>query len=57
METHKLKENIKDVEELKQGLQMYQNTNDNKLVEMDNSIKQEKIRTHSPGRTHITETQ
>ena len=36
---------------------MYQNTNDNKLVEMDNSIKQEKIRTHSPGRTHITETQ
>ena len=36
---------------------MYQNTNDNKLVEMDNSIKQDIIRTHSPGRTHMTETQ
>ena len=36
---------------------MYQNTDDNKLEEMDNSIKQEKIRTHCPGRTHTTETQ
>ena len=49
-----IKWNIKDVEELKQGLQKYQNTNDNKLVEVDNSIKQQKSRTHSTGRTHTT---
>ena len=41
--TEKLKENIKDVDDLKQSLQMYQDTNDNKLVEIDNSIKQQKI--------------
>ena len=39
----KLKENVKDVDELKQGLQMYQDTNDNKLVETVNSIEQQKI--------------
>ena len=39
----KLKENVKDVDELKQGLQMYQDTNDNKLVETVNSIEQQEI--------------
>ena len=39
----KLKENVKDVDVLKESLQMYQDTNDNKLVEIDNSIKQQKI--------------
>ena len=34
---------MKDADELKQSLQMYQDTNDNKLVELDNSIKQQKI--------------
>ena len=29
---------------LKESLQMYQDTNDNKLVEIDNSIKQQKIK-------------
>ena len=41
--TEKLKENVKDVDDLKQSLQMYQDTNGNKLVEIDNSIKQQKI--------------
>ena len=39
----KLKGNIKDVDELKESHQMYEDTNDNKLVEIDNSIKQQKI--------------
>ena len=39
----KLKENVKDIDELKQSLQMYEDTNDKKLVEIDNSIKQQKI--------------
>ena len=32
----KLKENVKDVNELKESLQMHQETNDNKLVKIDN---------------------
>ena len=39
----KLKKNVKNVDELKQSLQMYQDTNYNKLVKIDNSIKQQKI--------------
>ena len=39
----KLKENVKDVNELKESLQMYQDTNDNKLVDIDNSKKQQKV--------------
>ena len=39
----KLKKNVKDVDVLKESLQMYQDTNGNKLVEIDNSIKQQKI--------------
>ena len=39
----KLKENVKDVNELKESLQMYQETNDNKLVKIDNSKKQQKV--------------
>lgn len=35
----KLKVNVKDVNRLKQSLQMYQDSNDNKLVEIDNSVK------------------
>ena len=36
---------------------MYQDTNDNKLVEIDNSIKQQKNRRHSTGRRYTTGTQ
>ena len=39
----KLKENVKDVNELKESLQMYQDTNGNKLVDIDNSKKQQKV--------------
>ena len=39
----KLKENVKDVHELKQSIQMYEDTNDKKLLQIDNSIKQQKI--------------
>ena len=39
----KLKENVKDVNELKESLQIYQETNDNKLVKIDNSKKQQKV--------------
>ena len=40
----KLKENVKDIGELNQSIQMCQDTNDNKLTEIDNSIKQHKIK-------------
>ena len=40
----KLKQNVKDVDNLKQSLEMYQDTNDNKLMKIDNSIKQQKIK-------------
>ena len=33
-----INKNIKDVDELQESLQMYQETNDNKLVEVDNSL-------------------
>ena len=39
----KLKENVKDVHELKQSIQMYEDTNDKRLLQIDNSIKQQKI--------------
>ena len=39
----KLKETVENVDELKQRLQMYEDTNDKILVEIDNSIKQQKI--------------
>ena len=39
----KLKENVKDIGELNQSIQMSQDTNDNKLEEIDSSIKQQKI--------------
>ena len=39
---------FKDVEELKQSLQMYEDTNDKRLVEIDNSIKQQKIERTAP---------
>ena len=53
----KLKENVKEVDELRLSLQMYQDTYDNKLVEIDNSIKQQKNRRHSTGRRYTTGTQ
>ena len=40
----KLKQNVKDVDNLKQSLELYQDTNDNKLMKIDNSIKQQKIK-------------
>ena len=39
----KLKENVKDIGKLNQSIQMSQETNDNKLEEIDSSIKQQKI--------------
>ena len=39
----KLKENVKDIGELNQSIQMSQDTNDNKLGEIDSSIKLNKV--------------
>ena len=39
----KIKENLKDIGELNQNIQMFEDTNNNKLMEIDNSIKQQKI--------------
>ena len=39
----KIKENLKDIGELNQSIQMFEDTNNNKLMEIDNSIKQQKI--------------
>ena len=49
----KLKENVKDVHELKQSIQMYEDNNDKKLLQIDNSIKQQKIERI----THVEDTQ
>ena len=38
-----IKKNVKDVDELKQSLQIYEDTNDKKLLEIDNSIKGHRI--------------
>ena len=35
----KLKENVKDVHDLKQSIQMYEDTNDKKLLQIDNSTR------------------
>lgn len=52
----KPKENVKDVDEIKQSLQIYQDINGSKLEETDNSIKQLKIATHCTGRRYTTDT-